>query len=78
MSAIVSRTAVARIGQATWEWPGRFAPLLVIVLSLMLSGCASGLGLPRAAGGAKVEEWGWCSHPEPGANILCLEVRRPL
>ena len=76
MRAIVSRTAVARIGQATWEWPGRFAPLLVIVLSLMLSGCAS--GLVRAADEAKVEEWGWCSHPEPGANILCLEVRRPL
>ena len=50
--------------------------LLLIVVSLMLSSCAS--GLRRVTDEAKVEEWGLCSHPQPGANILCLEFRRPL
>ena len=50
--------------------------LLLMVVSLMLSGCAS--GLRRVADETRAEEWGLCSHPQPGANIFCLEFRRPL
>ena len=76
MRAFVSRTGVAGIEGATWKWLGCFAPLPMMVFSLMLSGCAS--GPPRAADGTKAEEWGQCSHARPGANILCLEVRQRL
>ena len=78
MRTIVNRMAVAAVEERNGAGAGlpRLAALLVIALSLVLSGCVS--GLPRVAEETKVvEEWGRCLHPQPAANILCLQLRRP-
>jgi hypothetical protein len=54
----------------------RLAILTVIALSMLLSGCAS--PRPKIADETRVEEWGLCARARPGANVLCLQTRRPL
>ncbi len=79
MRTIVSPMAVAaveerNVGVAGLLWP----VLLVIALSLVVSGCAP--RLVQVADETKAEEWGRCQHrSQPvGANILCFQLRQPL
>ena len=56
--------------------PFRLAGLAVIGLALLFEGCAS--PRPRIADETKAEEWGRCSHAQPGFTVLCLQMRRPM
>jgi type IV pilus biogenesis protein CpaD/CtpE len=59
------------------ELPGRSRIVLLTIVALSLSGCAS--VRPRVADETKVEEWARCARAEPARfTVLCLETRRPL